>query len=456
MSTAHCPDQQTAAQVLPRHAGPCLHPVVLVKHHAGSPIATETILKRCNSRYVEDCRSCAFLWHGDANRMAHDGLHKPGMLYVKVTLTLSSFGPLHFAGRYSRTQCKCGQVHCDDDERLGTPLRPDDYKYSEAVRANATLPMLWSRSMGQLKEVIKKMRGSAEDCTVAWFGVPEPHRSGTMHVHAILALPLEIEDLKLYEKESRRRSDLLEKTFAGFNFKTKLAGEKFTMRWGSDIMVELVQDIDNDISTSYLLKHVGERSPFRPKHRGTAYSSHALRLHEAAGSLIRLQLVHGELTPSEAASRLKRTEAGWTGNPIWKSRNWTPLSFETLRSSRRAHARGPVQQSTKEPDGEWRFAGQIHRQPEPTPESKSTTPPVPTVTAVTTVTTVTATAETTPNTDPSSMGQAAHALRVQKTAGAWICIDGFHSSSGSSRAAIAAPAVVAVDIHAYSMGLGVG
>ena len=93
---------------------------------------------------------------------------------VFVTLTAPSFGPVHSVrernGRAQRcrprrdapvcehgVRLSCGEVHDEDDPRLGEPICPDCFDYERAVIWNALAPELWRRTAIQIPRELARL-----------------------------------------------------------------------------------------------------------------------------------------------------------------------------------------------------------------------------------------------------------------------------------------------------------
>ena len=144
-----------------------------------------TLLKCCGNRREAVCPSCAETYRGDAFQLVAAGMRGgkgvPESVaehpVVFVTLTAPSFGPVHSrrVGRTGRPRrCRprrdgrvcphgvslaCGEVHDEDDPRLGEPLCPECFDYEHAVLWNALAPELWRRTAIQLPRELARLTG---------------------------------------------------------------------------------------------------------------------------------------------------------------------------------------------------------------------------------------------------------------------------------------------------------
>lgn len=448
MDTPILPLIQKRHQQFPRaskQCAPCVKPVLLEKIDARTAEVVGMVMKRCNARHYNDCFSCASLWYGDSYRMGRDGLRHEGMTYVKVTLTLPSFGRVHFRDSGSSKRCHCSKIHTADDAALGTPIGTHRFDYDHLVRANATLGRLWTRGMARLSKIISSQQTDGSVAPVSWFGVPEPHFSGAMHVHAVLRLDLARENLGLYTDGHRMRSGLVEDFFAAFRSTTTIGGAPFEMMWGSNIMAEVATQLDEDISISYLLKTTGARQPMQLRYQGGARGLHIAHAQDAAFRLIALQQQHGEISPSVAAKRYRKTSAGWVGDSILKSRNWSTLTFTSLRKERAVYGSTKESAMVHTDTGiQWRFAGRgVLPMVLPEAAHKVVTPRG---------------NQSVPAQDISVPSEfpAAQVARQQRTRSPWICIDTFHPLHHGKQFPITVDLPLWVKQHGFSIGVGDG
>jgi hypothetical protein len=215
-----------------RSAGYCRRPVRLRGQTDAIDVATgesvttfsttsepdETLLKCCGNRREAVCPSCAEVYRGDAFQLVAAGLRGgkgvPDTVAahpaVFMTLTAPSFGPVHTrrdangtAGRCRPrrdaplcphgVRLSCGEVHADDDPRLGEPLCPDCFDYRGAVLWNALAPELWRRTAIQIPRELARMcsvsqRRLRERIRMSYVKVAEYQRRGVVHYHAVIRL----------------------------------------------------------------------------------------------------------------------------------------------------------------------------------------------------------------------------------------------------------------------------
>ena len=247
-ATATPPPTGTLAQVLARasdadqwarferqlrSAGYCRHPVRLRGQVDGIDVATgeirtifstatepdETLLKCCGNRREAVCPSCAEVYRGDAFQLIAAGLRGGKGVpesaaehpVVFATLTAPSFGPVHSRrvgsdGRARRcrprrdapvcphgARLSCGEVHAEDDPRLGEPICPDCFEYEHAVLWNALAPELWRRTAIQIPRELARLTGVThrrlrERVRVSYVKVAEYQARGALHFHVVVRL----------------------------------------------------------------------------------------------------------------------------------------------------------------------------------------------------------------------------------------------------------------------------
>ncbi|WP_423227128.1 replication initiator [Micrococcus luteus] len=156
----------------------CSSPVV-VKKEDGS-----TTFVRCGSMDERLCKSCAELNKGDIKRLIGSGIDAEKAEEFRFyfwTLTAGSFGRVHREGR----RCSCGTTHSTGSGWAGVALNPDKYDYAGAVLWNSGLGGLWNKTTTSLRDTLP-------DAEVA--SVREWQARGTMHVHALVRVPVWVED----------------------------------------------------------------------------------------------------------------------------------------------------------------------------------------------------------------------------------------------------------------------
>jgi hypothetical protein len=186
--------------------------------YSTDPEPDRTLLKRCGNRREAVCPSCAEEYRGDAYQLVMAGLRGgkgvpesvAGHPMVFVTLTAPGFGAVHsrrvVAGEARRCRprreldvCRhgvrlsCGEVHGEDDPRLGEPLCPECFDYEQAVLWNALAPELWRRTAIQVPRELARLTGLSQRelrrrVRVSYVKVAEYQRRGALHFHCVIRL----------------------------------------------------------------------------------------------------------------------------------------------------------------------------------------------------------------------------------------------------------------------------
>jgi len=187
--------------------------------YSTTPEPDETLLKCCGNRREAVCPSCAETYRGDAFQLVAAGLRGgkgvPEMVATHpmlfLTLTAPSFGLVHSrrltAGGEAR-RCRprrhgevcrhglrlsCGELHADDDPKLGEPLCPECFDYEHAVLWNAMAPELWRRTAIRIPRELARLVGISQRqlhrrVRVSYVKVAEYQRRGALHFHVLIRL----------------------------------------------------------------------------------------------------------------------------------------------------------------------------------------------------------------------------------------------------------------------------
>ncbi|MEU4681541.1 replication initiator [Streptomyces xinghaiensis] len=176
-----------------------------VLHHLDSArLPAGHLLVRCNNRRATRCAACAEVYRRDTFHLVTAGLRggkgNPETVTthprVFATFTAPGFGPVHNRPTDRRgtvRPCRCGVLHDQDDEALGTPLAPDTYDYEAAVLWNAHAGALWRRFSIYLRREIAKRAGLTQRAfrhaaRVSFAKVAEYQKRGAVHFHAVIRL----------------------------------------------------------------------------------------------------------------------------------------------------------------------------------------------------------------------------------------------------------------------------
>ncbi|WAU78874.1 replication initiation protein [Streptomyces sp. Qhu-G9] len=203
--------------------GGCTRPIRLDGHRAEYDVNTRTgeigtllhrldsaglpaghLLVRCNNRRTTRCAACSEVYRRDTFHLITSGLRGGKGVPERVaahprvfaTFTAPGFGPVHnrptgSAGSVRR--CRCGVLHDQDDDVLGTPLDPDTYDYEAAVLWNAHAGPLWRRFSTYLRREVAKRAGLSqrefrEYARVSFAKVAEYQKRGAVHFHAVIRI----------------------------------------------------------------------------------------------------------------------------------------------------------------------------------------------------------------------------------------------------------------------------
>ncbi|MFE0513502.1 replication initiator [Streptomyces sp. NPDC058964] len=176
-----------------------------ILHHLNSTdFPAGQLLVRCNNRRTTRCEACAEVYRRDTFHLITAGLrggkgtseHVATHPRVFATFTAPSFGPVHNrrTGPAGTVRpCRCGTLHDQDDDALGTPLDPDTYDYEAAVLWNAHAGHLWRRFSIYLRREVAKRAGLSqrrlrEHARVSFAKVAEYQKRGAVHFHAVIRL----------------------------------------------------------------------------------------------------------------------------------------------------------------------------------------------------------------------------------------------------------------------------
>ncbi|WP_221348280.1 replication initiator [Streptomyces beigongshangae] len=203
--------------------GGCTQPIRLDGHRAEYDVNTRTgeignllhrldsaglpaghLLVRCNNRRTTRCAACSEVYRRDTFHLITSGLRGGKGVPEQVaahprvfaTFTAPGFGPVHNrptgpAGSVRR--CRCGALHDQDDDVLGTALAPDTYDYEAAVLWNAHAGPLWRRFSTYLRREVAKRAGLSqrefrEHAWVSFAKVAEYQKRGAVHFHAVIRI----------------------------------------------------------------------------------------------------------------------------------------------------------------------------------------------------------------------------------------------------------------------------
>jgi hypothetical protein len=225
------PDQVPNAH-RPRHAGGCVHPVLLrgrtdhIDGSTGELIHRYTTVHEpggvlpiaCKTRRASRCLPCAETYKADTYQLIRAGLAGgkgiPATVAdhpaVFLTLTAPAFGVVHTTRerngrvlacrpRRKHNVCQhgrpasCPRRHDPNDSQLGEPFCSDCYDYTGTVLFNACASELWRRFTIALHRALARQAGLTgkalrQQLRISYAKVAEYQRRGVVHFHAIIRL----------------------------------------------------------------------------------------------------------------------------------------------------------------------------------------------------------------------------------------------------------------------------
>src|SRR5437764_7223094 len=160
----------------------CSHPIRIRGWHERIDVDTGELLSRvvtagepggvlliaCGDRRAASCPSCAEVYRRDAFQLVAAGVRGgkgvPEAVgehpAVTVTLTAPSFGAVHTI-RDRDGGCPCGDRHLAGEDVLGVPVDPDQYRYLEQATWNHLVPVLWKRTVLEIRRTFARELGVA-------------------------------------------------------------------------------------------------------------------------------------------------------------------------------------------------------------------------------------------------------------------------------------------------------
>jgi hypothetical protein len=337
----------------------------------------QTLLTCCGDRREAVCPSCAEVYRGDAFQLVAGGLRGgkgvPESVVthpaVFVTLTAPSFGPVHTRrernGHAQRcrprrdapvcvhgVRLSCGDVHEDDDPRLGEPLCPDCFDYERAVIWNALAPELWRRTAIQIPRELARLLGISQRrarkrVRVSYVKVAEYQRRGTLHFHLVIRLdaaqPKDQPEL-VEPPPAEFTGELLEQAIRAGATRAYVPlpdGER--VRWGGQVDVRVL-DLERSVAeavrfAAYIAKYATKSTEQAggPLYRLSEQDLDGLRLRHHMERMVRCAWDLAT-EPRYRHLRLRRWAhaLGFGGHCFTKSRRYS-TTFTALRRARHEH-----------------------------------------------------------------------------------------------------------------------
>jgi hypothetical protein len=339
----------------------CSHPIRLRGWHERIDVDTGELLSRvvtarepggvllvaCGDRRAASCPSCAEIYRHDAFQLVAAGVRGgkgvPEAVgehpAVMVTLTAPSFGAVHTV-RDRDGGCPCGGRHLADEDVLGAPVDPDRYRYLEQATWNHFVPVLWKRTVQEIRRTLARELGVARHrlrdiMRVRFVKASEFQRRGVVHYHAVIRLdgPGSVAS----EPPSRCSSELLDRVIRCAVETVEVVTGGYRICWGRQLEVVPLGEDDIGRAAGYIAKYATKATEVAadglllPRLRTARDVSHlkapphAKRLVEAAW------LVGGE--QGLRGARRWAHQFGYGGHTLTKSHEYS-VTFGALRDAR--------------------------------------------------------------------------------------------------------------------------
>jgi hypothetical protein len=319
------------------------------------------LLTACGDRRAASCPSCAEVYRRDALQLVAAGMRGgkgvPEAVgehpAVMVTLTAPSFGAVHTI-RDRDGGCPCGVRHLYEDDVLGAPVAPDTYRYLDQATWNHLVPVLWKRTVLEIRRRLARELGIARHrlrdvVRVRFAKASEFQRRGVVHYHAVIRLdgPDDVGS----GPPSRCTAELLERVINCAVETVEVSAAGHRIRWGTQLeVVRLAQD-DVGRAAGYIAKYATKATEVAadglllPRLRtprdvvNLQAPPHAKRLVEAAW------LVGGE--KGLRGARRWAHQFGYGGHTLTKSHDYS-VTLAALRRARVAWRSGRTSDASGE------------------------------------------------------------------------------------------------------------
>jgi hypothetical protein len=246
----------------------------------------------------------------------------------------------------------CGQVHDDDESRLGEPICPDCFDYGGAVIWNNVLGELWRRTVPvYLPRVLARQIGVTqtrlrEQVRVAYAKIAEYQRRGLVHLHAVIRLDRAMPDYRadqLRPPDARFTAQLLEDALRATvaEVSVPVADELGSGRvcWGEQLDIRQLDVTARREVAGYLAKYATkstEQAGSVP-HRVTEHQVDALPVREHVRAYMRKAFrLHADRALAERRFGSCAHALGYRGHCLTKSRRYS-TTFKALREAREQH-----------------------------------------------------------------------------------------------------------------------
>jgi uncharacterized membrane protein len=333
--------------------------------------------KACGNRREAVCPSCAERYRQDAYHLIAAGLRGGKTVpetitehpAVFVTLTAPSFGVVHTRrlGRDGRPlRCRprrdaevcphgvplsCGQVHDEDDGRLGQPICRECFDHEAAIVWNNALSELWRRTTIYLPRVLARLTGMThkrlrELVRVSYVKVAEYQRRGLVHLHAVIRLDRAMPAYRAHETKApapRFTAELLEDAVRATAAEVRaplpdeLGGG--SVLWGDELDVRHLDADEGRRVAGYLAKYATKSTEQAGGvlHRVTEHDVDALGVSDHVRAYLRAAFALAD-DPELGDRRFGRYAhaLGYRGHCLTKSRCYS-TTFKALREARERH-----------------------------------------------------------------------------------------------------------------------
>jgi len=348
-------------------AGNCVNPIRLsgeTINLATGEVRRANLLVPCKDRRALICPPCSYLYKADAFIIVATGLRGGKGVAESieshpkffVTLTASSFGPVHSTGsskgvcrfRHQREFCPhglplwCHRQHAGDD-LAGTPLCARCFDYRAAVLWNAQLSTLWHRTLVNLRRSLAAHHDVIErefnaQVQLNYLKIAEVQRRGLIHIHAVFRL--DGPEGPKSPPPHWINTDLVKLAMARVIGETKIIDVDGTkLSWGSQYDIQdLVTTSENGRKvTAYLAKYTTKTTDDSINFARRFRSRQQIEYLRGNEHLQRLALTAWDLEADLELKSLKLREhantLGFRSQLITKSRNYS-TTFTELRRAR--------------------------------------------------------------------------------------------------------------------------
>jgi hypothetical protein len=300
---------------------------------------------------------------------------------VFVTLTAPSFGlvhtrPLGSDGKPRRcrprrdtevcphgVRASCGDVHAEDDPRLGEPLCAECFDHQAAIVWNNALGELWRRTTIYLPRTLAFITGRTQKrlrelVRCAYVKVAEYQRRGLIHLHVVIRLDRAMPSYRAHELQPPPRSftvALLERAIRATAkvVDAPLADELGGGRvcWGDELDIRRLDDgqARGEIA-GYLAKYATKSTEQAGGvlHRVSEHEVDQLPVRDHVRAYLREAFALAEDTALADRRFASKAHAfGYRGHCLTKSRRYS-TTFKALRQAREEHVHEQLRARSKD------------------------------------------------------------------------------------------------------------